>query len=49
MRDENDFSQDAWRNQAKAPLILLAVKRAGTGAEGQFVGAASSTTAKTKT
>lgn len=28
--DERDFSRDAWRRQAKAPLILLAVKRAAT-------------------
>ena len=47
--DEKDFSEYAWREQSKTPLILLAVRRAGTGAEGQFVGAASRTTAKTKT
>jgi hypothetical protein len=47
--DKNDFSEYAWREQSKTPLILLAVRRAGTGAEGQFVGAASRTTAKTKT
>jgi ubiquinone/menaquinone biosynthesis C-methylase UbiE len=29
--DERDFSKDAWRRQANAPLILLAVKRAATG------------------
>lgn len=26
--DERDFSRDTWRRQAKAPLILLAVRRA---------------------
>ena len=29
--DERDFSKDTWRRQAKAPLILLAVKRASSG------------------
>jgi ubiquinone/menaquinone biosynthesis C-methylase UbiE len=29
--DERDFSKDTWRRQAKAPLILLAVKRAAAG------------------
>jgi SAM-dependent methyltransferase len=29
--DERDFSRDAWRRQAKTPLILLAVKRAAVG------------------
>jgi SAM-dependent methyltransferase len=28
--DERDFSKDTWRRQAKAPLILLAVKRVET-------------------
>jgi ubiquinone/menaquinone biosynthesis C-methylase UbiE len=28
--DKNDFSEDAWRKQSKAPLILLAVKRVAT-------------------
>jgi ubiquinone/menaquinone biosynthesis C-methylase UbiE len=38
--DERDFSREAWRNQAKAPLVLLAVKRVATGISGLFVGAA---------
>lgn len=29
--DERDFSKDTWRRQAKAPLILLAAKRAAAG------------------
>jgi ubiquinone/menaquinone biosynthesis C-methylase UbiE len=29
--DEEDFSRDTWRRQAKAPLILLVVKRAAAG------------------
>jgi SAM-dependent methyltransferase len=29
--DKRDFSSDAWRRQDKAPLILLAVKRAAAG------------------
>jgi len=29
--DERDFSKDTWRRQAKAPLILLPVKRAAAG------------------
>jgi ubiquinone/menaquinone biosynthesis C-methylase UbiE len=38
--DKRDFSRDAWRNRAEAPLILLAVKRVARAVEGQFVGAA---------
>jgi hypothetical protein len=34
--DERDFSQEAWRHQAGAPLVLLAVKRVATGGSGQF-------------
>jgi ubiquinone/menaquinone biosynthesis C-methylase UbiE len=33
--DKNDFSEDAWRRQSKAPLILLAVKRVARGDTGQ--------------
>jgi ubiquinone/menaquinone biosynthesis C-methylase UbiE len=29
--DERDFSKDTWRRKAKAPLILLAVKRVSSG------------------
>jgi ubiquinone/menaquinone biosynthesis C-methylase UbiE len=34
--DERDFSQETWRHQAGAPLVLLAVKRVATGGSGQF-------------
>jgi ubiquinone/menaquinone biosynthesis C-methylase UbiE len=34
--DKRDFSQDAWRHQARAPLVLLAVKRVATVGSGQF-------------
>jgi len=29
--EERDFSKDAWRRRAKAPLLLLAVRRVGAG------------------
>jgi ubiquinone/menaquinone biosynthesis C-methylase UbiE len=29
--DERDFSEEAWQNRAKAPLVLLAMKRMPTG------------------
>jgi glycosyltransferase involved in cell wall biosynthesis/ubiquinone/menaquinone biosynthesis C-methylase UbiE len=38
--DTYDFSRDAWRNQATAPLILVAVKRVARAAECQLAGAA---------
>jgi SAM-dependent methyltransferase len=34
--DKRDFSQEAWRHQARAPLVLLAVKRVATVGNGQF-------------
>ncbi len=34
--DKRDFAREAWQEQADASLILLAVKRAGTGRSGQF-------------
>jgi hypothetical protein len=34
--DERDFTQEAWRHQARAPLVLLAVKRKATVGSGQF-------------
>ncbi len=34
--DERDFSQQAWRRQARAPLVLLAVKRVAMRGNGQF-------------
>jgi len=34
--DERDFSEEAWRRQAHAPLVLLAVKKVATSVSGQF-------------
>jgi len=34
--DQRDFSPAAWRHQARAPLVLLAVKRVAVGGNGQF-------------
>ena len=34
--DQRDFSPEAWRRQARAPLVLLAVKRVAVGDNGQF-------------
>jgi ubiquinone/menaquinone biosynthesis C-methylase UbiE len=33
--DERDFSQEAWRHQARSPLVLLALKRVATGESGK--------------
>jgi ubiquinone/menaquinone biosynthesis C-methylase UbiE len=34
--DERDFSLEAWRRQAKAPLVLLSVRRVAAAGSGQF-------------
>ena len=34
--DERDFSEEAWRRQARAPLVLLAVKKVAKSVSGQF-------------
>lgn len=34
--DERDFSEEAWRKQARAPLVLLAVKKVATPGSGQL-------------
>lgn len=34
--DKRDFSQEAWRQQARAPLVLLAVKKVAVGGSGQI-------------
>ncbi len=34
--DERDFSRESWQSQARAPLLLLAVKRVATGGREEF-------------